>query len=219
MKKHLSLLLLCLMALMALTACGEKSTAQSGGQGVQQAESQLSEYETELMASDYAAGTHHVEINVAELGTISVELDADTAPITTANFCTLAEKGFYDGLTFHRIMNGFMIQGGDPLGNGTGGASTSITGEFEANGIANDISHKRGVISMARATPPNSASSQFFIVHQDADFLDGQYAAFGMVTDGMEIVDEVAENTPVEDNNGTVKMENQPVIESVVVVD
>ena len=131
----------------------------------------------------------------------------------------LAEEGFYDGLTFHRIISGFMIQGGDPKGNGTGGSDTTIKGEFSENGVENNISHVRGTISMARANDPDSASSQFFIVHEDSTFLDGQYAAFGHVTDGMDVVDAICENTPVQDNNGTVKAADQPVITSVTVID
>ena len=131
----------------------------------------------------------------------------------------LAKEGFYDGLTFHRIISGFMIQGGDPKGNGTGGSDTTIKGEFSENGVENNISHVRGTISMARANDPDSASSQFFIVHEDSTFLDGQYAAFGHVTDGMDVVDAICENTPVQDNNGTVKTADQPVITSITVID
>ena len=123
---------------------------------------------------------------------IKIELDEKAAPITTANFKKLVNKGFYDGLTFHRIIKGFMIQGGDPLGNGMGGSDEEIVGEFAANGHPNPIKHKRGTISMARAMDPNSASSQFFIMHQDADYLDGQYAAFGHVVEGMGVVDAIA---------------------------
>ena len=112
--------------------------------------------------SKYASGTHHAEIDVQDYGTIRLELDADTAPISVENFCTLAEDGFYNGLTFHRIIDGFMIQGGDPEGNGTGGSKNTIRGEFSANGVENDISHLRGTISMARSNDMDSASSQFF---------------------------------------------------------
>ncbi|MBQ1446762.1 MAG: peptidylprolyl isomerase [Solobacterium sp.] len=125
-------------------------------------------------------------------GIIRIELDEENAPITCANFRKLVNSGFYDGLTFHRIIKGFMIQGGDPLGNGTGGSKERIPGEFQANGYSNNLKHTRGVISMARAMHPNSASSQFFIMHQDAPHLDGQYAAFGKVTEGMDVVDEIA---------------------------
>ena len=174
----------------------------------------------------YLDGTHHVEIEVKDYGTIKVELDADTAPITVTNFIDLAKSGFYDGLTFHRVIEGFMIQGGDPLGNGTGGSKNNIKGEFALNGVENKISHVRGTISMARRggnpeteSTMNSASSQFFIVHEDSTYLDGSYAAFGHVTEGMDIVDKIAEETPVEDNNGTVKKENQPIITAIRVID
>ena len=164
-------------------------------------------------------GLHHVTIDVQDYGTISLELDADTAPISVTNFINLANEGFYDGLTFHRIISGFMIQGGDPNGNGTGGSEKTIKGEFSANGVENDISPVRGVISMARANDPDSGSSQFFIVHEDSTFLDGQYAAFGHVTDGMDVVDAICEAVPVQDNNGTVAAADQPVITAVTVVD
>ena len=164
-------------------------------------------------------GLHHVTIDVQDYGTISLELDADTAPISVTNFINLANEGFYDGLTFHRIISGFTIQGGDPNGNGTGGSEKTIKGEFSANGVENDISHVRGVISMARANDPDSGSSQFFIVHEDSTFLDGQYAAFGHVTDGMDVVDAICEAVPVQDNNGTVAAADQPVITAVTVVD
>ena len=161
---------------------------------------------------------YNVEINVKDYGVIKLELDAKAAPITVKNFVELVESGFYDGLTFHRIIDGFMIQGGDPLGNGTGGSEKKIKGEFSANGVKNNISHKRGVISMARSPYDlDSASSQFFIVQQDSTYLDGQYAAFGHVTSGMDIVDTISKNTKVEDDNGTVLKENQPIIEKITI--
>ena len=126
-------------------------------------------------------------------GAIELELYPHIAPITVENFVSLAGSGFYDGLIFHRVISGFMIQGGDPLGNGMGGSDKNIKGEFAANGVANSLSHKRGVISMARSQNFNSASSQFFIMHADGEFLDGQYAAFGKVTSGIETVDAIAE--------------------------
>ena len=165
------------------------------------------------------SGLHHVEIDVQDYGTIAVELDADTAPISVTNFIDLANSGFYNGLTFHRIIDGFMIQGGDPEGTGRGGSGTNIIGEFSANGYVNNISHERGVISMARSQSYNSASSQFFIVQTNSPSLDGQYAAFGHVTSGMEIVDQICVDTPVTDNNGTVLAENQPVITEIRVID
>ncbi len=169
--------------------------------------------------SDELSGKHHVEIVIRDYGTIAVELDADAAPITVANFLKLVESGFYDGLTFHRIINGFMMQGGDPEGTGMGGSSEKIKGEFSANGVKNDLSHTRGAISLARSQAMDSASSQFFIVHQDSTFLDGQYACFGYVTDGMDVVDAICETVPVVDNNGTVQDGHQPVMETIRVID
>ena len=133
-----------------------------------------------------------VVIEMENGGKIEIMLYPEVAPITVKNFEKLVSEGFYDGLIFHRVIPGFMIQGGDPLGNGMGGAKEKIKGEFRANGVANDLKHERGVISMARAYDPNSASSQFFIMHKDAPHLDGQYAAFGKVVSGMEVVDEIA---------------------------
>ncbi len=163
---------------------------------------------------DLLTGKHYVEMKVKDYGTIELELDSDAAPITVTNFINLVNSKFYDGLTFHRIIDGFMIQGGDPLGNGTGGSSKTIKGEFSENGVKNSISHVRGVISMARSSDYNSASSQFFIVQKDTTSLDGQYAAFGKVISGMDVVDKIAK-VKVEDDNGTVSKENQPVIESI----
>ena len=167
----------------------------------------------------YSKGKHHAEMVIKDYGTIALELDADVAPITVENFAQLVNEGFYNGLTFHRIISGFMIQGGDPQGTGMGGSDKEIKGEFAANGVKNNISHTRGVISMARATAYDSASSQFFIVHQDSKFLDGNYAGFGKVTSGMEIVDKICADTKVEDNNGTVLKANQPIIEKITMID
>ena len=164
-------------------------------------------------------GIHHAEITVRDCGTITVELDGDTAPVTVENFMKLANEGFYDGLTFHRIIKGFMIQGGDPKKNGTGGSGTTIVGEFSGNGYENDISHLRGTLSMARSNNPNSASSQFFIVHEDSTYLDGQYAAFGRVTEGMEVVDAICEDAKPVDGNGTMMVDRQPVITSITFLD
>ena len=168
---------------------------------------------------DYLTGKINVLITVKDYGNIKLELDADNSPITVTNFINLVNKKFYDGLTFHRIIKGFMIQGGDPNHNGTGGSDKTIKGEFSENGITNNISHKRGVISMARSNDMNSASSQFFIVHEDSTFLDGKYAAFGKVLEGMDVVDKIAETVKTTDDNGTVEFENQPVIESIRVVE
>lgn len=168
---------------------------------------------------DYLSGKHYVQIDVQDYGTITAELDADAAPITVTNFIKLAGEGFYDGLTFHRIISGFMIQGGDPLGNGTGGSEEKIKGEFSANGWENPITHDRGVLSMARSSAYDSASSQFFIVHADSHHLDGAYAAFGHVLTGMDVVDAICANTPVTDGNGTVAKANQPVITAIKVIE
>lgn len=159
-----------------------------------------------------------VQITVKEYGTIEVALDEEAAPLTVENFLKLTEESFYDGLTFHRIIDGFMIQGGDPKGNGTGGSDETIKGEFSENGVENPLSHTRGAISMARSQDYDSASSQFFIVQEDSTYLDGQYAAFGYDTEGMDVVDKICEDVSVEDQNGTVLPENQPVIESIKVV-
>jgi len=163
-------------------------------------------------AADASVATDYIQIDIENYGTITAELYGNAAPVTVSNFMKLVDEGFYDGLTFHRIISGFMIQGGDPLGNGTGGSPEKIKGEFSANGFTNNIAHERGVLSMARSSAFDSASSQFFIMHQKASHLDGQYAAFGRVLSGMEIVDAICENTPVADGNGTVLAANQPVI-------
>ncbi len=196
MKKRL--LILALAALLCLSGCGKKAPA-----------------ETDAASDD---GTvYYAEINIRDYGTITVKLDHAAAPKTVDNFVSLAQSGFYDGLTFHRIMAGFMMQGGDPDGNGTGGSDETIPGEFSANGFDNPLSHTRGTISMARSSDPDSASSQFFIVHQDSTFLDGQYAAFGAVTDGMDVVDAVCAAAKPIDDNGTILPAEQPVIESITI--
>ena len=166
-------------------------------------------------SGEYASGTHHATIEVEGYGAIKLELDADVAPVTVANFAKLAGEGFYDGLTFHRIIEGFMVQGGDPNGNGTGGSDEKIVGEFSDNGHPNSISHVRGTISMARSQAYNSASSQFFIMQADTPSLDGQYAAFGHVTEGMDVVDAMCEAARPTDNNGTIAAADQPRIASV----
>lgn len=162
-----------------------------------------------------ANATYYADIVVRDYGTITVQLYQNMAPITVANFIKLAEEKFYDGLTFHRIISGFMIQGGDPGGDGISDSDQeTIVGEFESNGYENPLSHKRGVISMARTNDPNSASSQFFIVHQDSTHLDGKYAAFGKVTDGIEVVDAICEAAK---SSGMIEASQQPVIESITI--
>lgn len=161
----------------------------------------------------------YAQIKVKDYGTITMALDATLAPVTVDNFVSLAQSGFYNGLTFHRIMDGFMIQGGDPLGNGTGGSDKTIKGEFSGNGVDNPITHVRGAVSMARSQDMDSASSQFFIVQADSTFLDGQYAGFGYVTDGMDVVDQICKDAKPVDNNGTIPKDQQPVIESIRIVE
>jgi len=174
---------------------------------------------SEKQDNNLLSGKHYVEVIVKDYGNMVLELDADTAPITVTNFINLVNDKFYDGLTFHRIIDGFMVQGGDPEGTGMGGSSQKIKGEFSQNGVKNDISHVRGTVSMARSSDSyDSASSQFFIVHKDSTFLDGGYAAFGKVVNGIEIVDKLV-GVKVEDDNGTVLAKNQPVIESIRVID
>lgn len=164
---------------------------------------------------DLLTGYYDCEIKVNNYGSIKLKLDANIAPITVSNFVGLANDGFYNGLTFHRIIKGFMIQGGDPNGDGTGGSKQTIKGEFSANGVDNPLKHTRGVISMARSQSYDSASSQFFIMHEDTSSLDGQYAAFGCAYSGMDIVDKICDDVKTEDSNGTVSKKNQPVIESI----
>lgn len=195
-------LILCLGVL--LTGCGNNNTNNSA---------------TENQA-DLMSGKHHICIDVSNYRTIEVELDADTAPVTVTNFINLANSGFYNGLTFHRVIDGFMIQGGDPNGDGTGGSSEKIKGEFKSNGVQNNISHIRGTISMARSSANNSASSQFFIMQKDTPSLDGQYAAFGTVTSGMDIVDKICKDCTDTNQNGVITDKSkQPVISTIRVVD
>ena len=166
---------------------------------------------TEFSATCYA------DIVIEDYGTITIGLDANVAPITVENFVSLAESGFYDGLTFHRIIKNFMMQGGDPQGDGFGSSDNKIFGEFTSNGFTNNMTHTRGAVSMARAKDNNSASCQFFIVHQDSPHLDGDYAVFGYVTEGIEIVDQICEDAKPVDNNGTIPAAAQPVITSITI--
>lgn len=187
MKKTAALLLAGIFTAALLAGCGTKGESKN-------------ENSSQTDNSDDTK----VQITVKEYGTIEVALDEEAAPLTVENFLKLTEEGFYDGLTFHRIIDGFMIQGGDPKGNGTGGSDETIKGEFSENGVENPLSHTRGAISMARSQDYDSASSQFFIVQEDSTYLDGQYAAFGYVTEGMDVVDKICEDVSVEDQNGTV---------------
>ena len=207
-------MMLMITMIITLAACGGSTASEEPA-----ADESAAQEEQSAEQTAEPIGIHHAEIVIKDFGTVKVELDGDTAPITVQNFMDLANQGFYDGLTFHRIIEGFMIQGGDPNGDGTGGSGQNIKGEFSANGVNNDISHKKGVISMARAQDPDSASSQFFIVQEDSEFLDGQYAAFGHVTEGMEFVDIIAKEAKPVDDNGTIPAEDQPVIETIRITD
>ena len=211
MKKNL-FVFLTLAAALLLCACGKTQPAETTA-------AQETPAATSGGDSSPSQQLRHAEITVRDYGTIKLELDASVAPITVENFVKLAQSGFYDGLTFHRIMDGFMIQGGDPDGNGTGGSDEKIKGEFSKNGVPNPISHVKGVISMARSNDPDSASSQFFITVADSTFLDGSYAAFGRVTEGMEVAEKIAKDAKPVDNNGTIPADQQPVIEKIVITD
>lgn len=231
--KRLGLAVIGVILTVCLMGCGAKeqkkssdSVVQSEATSTPQSEATSTpqstepvEKNTEINSGELLSGKHHAEIQIKDYGTIKLELDADQAPITTTNFINLANSGFYDGLTFHRIISGFMIQGGDPNGDGTGGSEKTIKGEFEANSVTNSVSHTRGTISMARAEDYDSASSQFFIMQGESPSLDGQYAGFGHVMEGIEIVDQICEKVQPIDANGTVEKENQPVITTVKVLD
>lgn len=182
------------------TATTEQSTAEKADHSVPG----QTQYEAVIKMKDYDQP-------------IVFTMDEGIALETVENFVNLAQSGFYDGLTLHRIMEGFMIQGGDPTGTGTGGSSHSITGEFASNGFDNSLKHVRGTVSMARSNDPDSASSQFFIMQADNESLDGNYAAFGTVTSGMEVVDQIAQKAQPTDDNGTIEADQQPVIESITV--
>lgn len=221
MKRLISIILMAALLSLCLTGCGDtRENADKSTAKTTKKESFAEKKDADTSNSQYLTGKHHAEIVIAEYGKLELELDADVAPITVTNFVNLAKKGFYNGLTFHRIMSGFMIQGGDPNGDGTGGSEETIKGEFKSNGIENTMSHKRGVISMARTqNDPDSASSQFFIVQADSDFLDGDYAAFGKVTAGMDIVDKICQSVQPIDNNSTVPADQQPKITAIKVID
>ena len=214
--------LLLTVSIIAFAACSKDSAKDTGEQSGMSEQGETKEHsgtneqgETEEQVEQ--RGQVYADIVIKDYGTITISLDAEAAPETVENFISLAESGFYDGLTFHRIIEGFMMQGGDPSGDGTGGSGTTITGEFSANGHVNNLSHTRGTVSMARAKAYNSASSQFFIVHEDSPHLDGEYAAFGKVVSGMEIVDQICADAEPIDENGLIAADAQPVIESVTI--
>jgi len=241
----LALTLVFVMAF-SFTACGDENTSSLDTTATQNSSSDYqSENQTSADNSTTVEGVVEAEIVIKKHGTIKLDLYADEVPETVANFVKLAKSGFYNGLTFHRIMEDFMMQGGDPEGDGTGGSDEDIKGEFTANGHRNNISHIRGTISMARSGSQyeqylsigyklsdlhseaqsdlkrayNSGSSQFFICHKDSTFLDGNYAAFGRVTEGMNIVDKICTEAKPTDNNGTIPAKDQPVIETIKIIE
>lgn len=201
-KKLVTLCMLSLFSVLLLAACGNKEEKNNPN------------YDSD----NYLSGKHYALMDIQDFGQVYLELDADAAPATVTNFVNLVNEEFYDGLTFHRIISDFMIQGGDPEGNGLGGSTYTVPGEFATNGFDNPISHVRGTISMARANDNDSASSQFFIVHRDTTDLDGYYAGFGKVISGMDAIDAICESTVTEDANGTVLAENQPVISAIMMI-
>ena len=198
MKKIAYLCILSLFLTLACTACGKKNTEMENP------------FED---PANYYSGLHYVQMYVYGYGNIFMVLDADAAPATVTNFLALVDAGFYDGLTFHRVVDGYMIQGGDPKADGTGKSGFTVPGEFAANGHENPLSHVRGTVSLARNEKDyNSGSCQFFIVQEDSTKLDGEYAAFGTVVHGMDVVDKICENTPVKNKNGMVDYKYQPLI-------
>lgn len=202
-KRKIFIVLMSLFVLISMTACGKKEEKPVGGSS----------------KVDVYANPKKVNIEIEKYGTISLELYPNLAPVTVDNFISLVNQKFYDGLTFHRIIDGFMMQGGNAYGTEKESLAKTIKGEFKENGYDNPLSHTKGVISMARAEDPNSASSQFFIVDEDSKFLDGKYASFGKVTSGIEIVDKICKEAIVIDENGTVLPENQPIIKRIYMVE
>lgn len=213
--KKVIYILLTLVFVLSFSACGKETT--SGNNIVK---------ETTTVAADsgYLTGKHYAVIHIKDYGDVKLELDADEAPITVTNFIDLANQGFYDGISFHRFVDDFVLQGGDPLGTGSGGSTRKIKGEFIVNGVSNNIKHTRGVISMARANDYNSASSQFFIVLDTSSTvsssLDGLYAAFGYVTEGMDVIDAVCADAIVNDySSGLISTDSRACIETIEVIE
>lgn len=230
-KGILSIMLAVLLCITSFAGCGSKDNANdgttepssasdsAGGDSRDNSAVYQQEPLKEFSEDELLSGKHHVEMDMGDLGVIKLELDADQAPISVTNFIELAKKGFYNGLTFHRIIAGSLIQGGDPNGDSSGDPGYRIKGEFLANGVENNISHVRGAISMARTQDYDGGGCQFFIMDSDCTQYDGKYAAFGNVTEGMDIVDKICNETQVDDWQGIVSAENQPVIKEIRVVD
>lgn len=210
-------LVLCICAGVFIWAAGPKDThTTTTGDGTSSTISATDSSAQQSTTLDTSVA-YYADIDIKDYGKITVKLDPLSAPITCENFIKLANNKFYNGLAFHRIIEDFMMQGGDPLGNGTGGSDQKIVGEFASNGHNNKLSHTRGAISMARSSHPDSASSQFFIVHKDSPHLDGDYAVFGYVTEGMDIVDRVCTDAEPIDSNGTIPASKQPIINSITI--
>jgi len=229
-KSILTCISVCIMSALLITGCASETDtigeyAQNDNKNTSQETSETKQETPSAAKQDGGYNpapleegkVYYADIDIKDYGKITVKLDQSAAPVTCANFVQLANESFYNGLTFHRIIEGFMMQGGDPEGTGMGGSENEIIGEFSMNGRDNPISHKRGTISMARSQDPDSASSQFFIVHEDSTFLDGQYAGFGEVIEGIEVVDAVCTAAEPTDGNGTIPAENQPVINTIVI--
>ena len=215
--KKILLTIMSLLLVVTLSGCGTPTTSSDDTNTQDETTNETNDPQTFAFTTEMEAD-YEVTMEFKNYGTIVLGLDKDKAPKTVQNFVKLVEEGFYDGLTLHRIMEGFMMQGGDPTGTGYSGSDEEIEGEFAANGFyTNNLSHVRGAISMARSQDPNSASSQFFIVHEDSEFLDGSYAAFGYVTEGIEIVDTICSDAQPIDDNGTISAEEQPIITKVEV--
>lgn len=220
MKRTVCSVLALIMAIFCLCSCGKTETTEGNSTTAQQV-TEKNSFGQDVVMSAEKCGIHHAEIIIKDYGTIKLELDGDSAPITVQNFMNLAKSGFYDGKKFHRIMSDFMIQGGSSDGLGYKGSDPCIKGEFASNGVNNPIKHVRGTISMARANDYNSGSSQFFICHQTSASvinLDGDYAAFGHVTEGIEVVDKICDSVP-QGYNGAVEEKDMPIIEKITITD
>ena len=202
MKKSIIKMIAVFAAVLLFAGCGKQAADESKGDGA---------------TLETAVATHYAVIEIENYGTIKAELYGKSAPVTVANFVALAQKGFYNGLNFHRIIENFMMQGGAP--SASSGKADSIYGEFSSNGFENNLLHLRGVLSMARTSEPDSASSQFFIMHKDSPHLDGDYAAFGMVIEGIEVVDAICAAAEPIDGNGSIAADARPVITSITVTE
>lgn len=215
----LCMILSATLVLFAFAGCGDKKEPSDKEKTSSAEATDSSNGLKQFDAGQILSGKHHVSMELKDYGTVVFELDADEAPITVTNFCELAKSGYYDGLTFHRILPENLMQGGDPEGTGMGGPGYSIKGEFKDNGVDNKVSHTEGAISMARGADYDSAGSQFFVCAADCSYYDGQYAAFGHVTEGLDIIKQICNTVRVQDENGMVGDSDRPVISKMVFVD